>query len=221
MYKVKLRRWNTKAPSSTSSRTCGVRQWPQCQLSHPQTRFLLSHNTTLTSLLWKSRANSSAPARQQCHIPLLWRCWSQSRRNSGKIITDCTSVYHDEAKTKSCGTKPLRFIPSGHPIDLELDYPATTQNCMSCELINGCLKGSARKAFERLRKCRRHTKSVQASVVTEARKTDIEFICARAADLPKILTMIEANKGEGAKYCASVLLCTFLKLFLRCQVFQG
>ena len=88
---------------------------------------------------------------------------------------------------------------------------------MPCELNNNCLKENAWKAFERLIKIRRNMGSLQTHVVKEAKETITEFIGARLADLQKTLTKIEASR---MRYCVSVLLCTFLKLFLGRQVFQ-
>ena len=69
-------------------------------------------------------------------------------------------------------------------------------------------------------KSRRNMKALQILVAKEAKDIEIEFMRARIAALPKILPTIEANKGGRTKYWVSVLLCAFLKLFLRRQVFQ-
>ena len=61
---------------------------------------------------------------------------------------------------------------------------------------------------------------LQTPVAKETTKIDIEFFRVRIACLPKILTKIEANEGGRTKYWVTVLLCKFLKLFLRRQVFQ-
>ena len=114
---------------------------------------------------------------------------------------DCTTVYHNNAIYEELRENGIEPYPSGgRPFDVEGGYPPDSHDCMPCEMINDRLKENAQKTFERLRKSRRNVKSSQTQVAKEARKIDIEFIRARIADLPKILTTIEANKGGRTKY---------------------